>query len=146
MSATIHQECIDVCNRLLRGEISAVETYGQAIDKFSKESEASVLRRIQDEHRASVAKLKANIISMGGLPDTESGGWGKFAHGVEATAKLFGEKSAVSALKQGEEFGIGLYESALEDDDVLPDCKSLISSQLMPPLRTHLSSLAAIGG
>src|SRR5690606_36892790 len=128
------------CNRLLRGEISAVETYGQAIEKFAGEPEVATLRRIQDEHRESVAKLKANVLTMGGTPDTDSGAWGTFAKGVEATAKLFGESSAVAALRQGEEFGIGLYEAALEDEDVLPECKTLITQQLLPKLRTHLST------
>ncbi len=145
MSTTIQKDCIDVCNRLLRGEISAVETYAQAIERFEGEPEVTVLRRIQDEHRASVAKLKAHVISMGGQPDSDSGAWGNFAKGVEGAAKLFGEKSAVSALKQGEEFGIGLYESALNDEDVLPDAKTMITTDLLPRLRTHLSSLSAIG-
>ena len=146
MSTTTTQECISTCNRLLRGEISAVETYGQAIEKFAGEPEVAVLRRIRDDHRESVSKLKANIMSMGGNPDTDSGAWGTFAKGVEGAAKFFGERSAVAALREGEEFGIGLYDAAMEDDDVLPDCKNLIATELRPPLNVHISSLEAIGG
>ncbi|MBB5350079.1 hypothetical protein HNR46_000300 [Haloferula luteola] len=146
MNTTLHTECIEVCNQLLRGEISAVETYGQAIEKFAGEPEVGTLRRVQDEHRESVAKLKANILEMGGVPESNSGAWGTFAKGVEATAKLFGEASAVAALRQGEEFGIGLYEAAIENDDVMPECKSLIRMQLLPKLRTHLVTLSALEG
>lgn len=31
---TIHDHCINVCNSLLRNELYAVETYGQAIEKY----------------------------------------------------------------------------------------------------------------
>jgi hypothetical protein len=46
--------CIDVCNRLLRGERSAVETYDKAIEKYGSEPAAATLRRIRDEHALAV--------------------------------------------------------------------------------------------
>lgn len=136
--------CIHVCNELLRGEISACETYEQAIEKFRGDPGTTALERIRDEHRDSVRKLRANVEKMGGRPSTDSGAWGVFAKTVEGTAKLFGDASAVAALRQGEEHGIDEYTSALENPDVLDDCKTLISTQLLPRLRTHVQELNAL--
>lgn len=136
--------CIEICNDLLRGEISACETYDQAIEKFSDHPAAIALERMRDEHRDSAMKLRANVESMGGRPATDSGAWGVFAKTVEGTAKLFGESSAVAALRQGEEHGIDEYVSALESPDMLAECKTLISTQLLPRLRTHVEALNAL--
>ena len=37
MNTTTTDKCIEACNSLLRGEISAIETYNQAIEKFRNE-------------------------------------------------------------------------------------------------------------
>lgn len=60
-------DCISVCNSLLRGELSAVETYA---DTHAAED----LRRIWDEHQKSVDRLTGNVREMGGEPDKGSGG------------------------------------------------------------------------
>src|SRR5262245_58284213 len=41
----------DTLNSLLRGEISAVETYLQAEDKFAGDADAESLRRMRDDHQ-----------------------------------------------------------------------------------------------
>jgi len=131
MSDTTNQ-CIDTCNSLLRGEISAVETYTQAIEKFAGDSAAARLSEARDRHRESVQDLQANVARMGGVPDTDSGLWGDFAKAVEGSAKLLGENAALTALQAGENFGQGEYESAVEGDTVMPECKSMILEELLP--------------
>lgn len=88
---------IKVLNSLLRGEISAVETYNQAIEKFTGEQESVVLQRLKTEHVESAAILREQVTQAGGTPDTSSGAWGAFAKGVEGTAKLLGESTALKA-------------------------------------------------
>lgn len=135
------EKCIDVCNGLLRGERSAVETYQQAIEKYADEPAVATLRSIKEEHTGAVSLLEANVISMGGKPDEDSGAWGTFATTIQATANLFGESSALSSLKAGEESGKSDYESALENEDVMPACKELIRDSLLPPIYAHISTL-----
>lgn len=139
-----HDTCIEVCNQLLRGEISAVETYEQAIHKFADHPAVIALERMRDEHQDSVTKLRANVVSMGGQPATDSGAWGVFAKSVEGAAAVLGESSAVAALRQGEEHGIDEYSSALENPEVLHECKTLISEVLLPRLRSHVQALESI--
>src|SRR5262245_53559837 len=92
-------ECL---NSLLRGELSATETYQQALAKVGNDPKAAELRRIHEEHRDAANTLRQHIHAHGGKPDQGSGTWGKFAKAVEGTAKLFGQTAALKALKEGE--------------------------------------------
>lgn len=140
-SSTITQDCIDVCNRLLRGELSAVETYRQTISKFEGDPAVTTLRQIQSEHEYAAELLRNNVIDMGGEPSSDSGAWGAFAATMQGVAKVFGESSALKGLQQGEEHGLDDYEDALEDEDVMAGCKEMIRAELMPRTRQHIASL-----
>ncbi|MFC7336807.1 DUF2383 domain-containing protein [Haloferula chungangensis] len=140
-TSTQNEECIEVCNSLLRGELSAVETYAQVIEKFDGDPKLGELQRIKDEHLTSVNRLIVNVTEMGGVPSTESGAWGTFAKTIQGAANLFGENSAISALLQGEEHGQSEYEDALKDDVVMMDCKTMIRSELLPRVNEHIVAL-----
>ena len=136
--------CIDVCNSLLRGELSAVETYSQAITKYSGKPVLGELQRIRSEHAQSAARLTENVRSMGGKPDTDSGAWGVFAKAVQGAANLFGADSAIESLQRGEEKGREDYQDALENEDVMAECKTMIRNELLPRIERHLSALARL--
>lgn len=140
-TTSTNQDCIDVCNRLLRGELSAVETYRQTIRKFEGDPAVNTLRQIQAEHEYAAELLRNNVLEMGGEPSSDSGAWGAFANTVQGVAKAFGESSALKSLQQGEEHGLDDYEDAIEDDDVMPGCKDMIRAELMPRTRQHIASL-----
>ena len=139
MNAT--HECIDVCNSLLRGELSAIETYNQALEKFDSDLERSALVSIQNDHQHSASRLREHLVDMGAEPATDSGVWGTFAKAVEGTAKLLGESPALTALQQGEEHGIDEYEEALRNTGVMDEIKTVIRQQLLPPLSEHVAAL-----
>lgn len=132
---------IDALNSLLRGEISATETYNQALEKFTGKPQEAELRRIRDEHRETANALRQHVHGEGGQPDTDSGWWGTWAKAVEGTAKVFGETASLKALKEGEEHGLGEYKEALDDREVSPDAAALIRSRLMPQTQAHIASL-----
>ncbi|MFD2256453.1 DUF2383 domain-containing protein [Luteolibacter algae] len=140
-NSTINEKCIKVCNSLLRGELSAVETYGKAIVKFPGTPVTAELTRIQSEHRQSANRLTQNIREMGGEPDTDSGAWGAFAKAVQSAANLFGAESAIESLQNGEEHGRNDYEDALKNDDVMAECKTMIRSELLPRTQSHIATL-----
>ena len=137
-------DCIDVCNNLLRGELSAIEAYARVIDSYSEEPQIHALVNIRHEHIESANRLRENIRWMEGVPDGDSGFWGVFSQAVQETANFFGEKSALNSLQQGEEFGRGQYESALDNDAVMPGCKDLIRIHLLPAIRRHIKTLESI--
>lgn len=138
------EKCIDVCNSLLRGEISAIETYQQAMEKFDDELKTDKLQDIKSNHEKSANILKEHIRKLGGEADESSGIWGIFAKAVEGGAKLFGENSALAALRQGEESGKSQYESAIDNEDVMSDFKPIIKTELLPRQNSHIQQLNAL--
>jgi len=139
MQAT--EKGISRLNSLLRGELSATETYQQALEKVGNNPGSAELRRIHDEHREAANTLRQHVHDHGGKPDHGSGAWGAFAKAVEGGAKLIGKTAALKALKEGEEQGISDYEKALKDDNLAADCKTLISTRLLPQTRAHVPVL-----
>jgi len=133
--------CIGICNSLLRGELSAMETYDQAIHKYTDTPVVDELYRIRFEHTESAARLAECVRDMGGRPESRSGVWGVFAHAVQSAAGLFGKGSAFHSLQRGEMMGCKDYESALRDDSLLPACRELISDVLLPRTRLHVAAL-----
>jgi hypothetical protein len=129
------------CNALLRGELSAIETYTQAIKKFGDSTGDSILESIREDHEASADALREVIGESGEVATTSSGPWGTFATAVEGVATLFGESPALVALQHGEVHGISEYEKALEDEDLDESVKWLIRDELLPALREHLVEL-----
>jgi uncharacterized protein (TIGR02284 family) len=137
-------EGVGQLNSLLRGEISAKETYTQAIDKLAKEGDpdVEVLRQIAREHTGAVERLRDAVRRAGGTPDESSGAWGSFAKSVEGTAKAFGEKAALKALKEGEEHGLKDYQEAL--DDVDSSARQVIAGELIPAQQRHIQVLDSL--
>lgn len=141
MATASLDKALDQLNSLLRGEISAVETYKQAIKKVDDEhtSDSLALRAIAQEHGEHAQALHEEIRRLGGEPDDSSGAWGAWAKTVEATAKLFGDASALKALKEGEEHGLKDYEEALNDLD--GPARELIATRLIPAQQQHIQIL-----
>ncbi|MEP2775519.1 MAG: DUF2383 domain-containing protein [Luteolibacter sp.] len=139
--SNITESCIETCNSLLRGELSAIETYSKAIEKYPGPPATAELTRIQSEHRRSADRLAANVREMGGTPDTDSGAWGTFAKAVQGAANLFGAESAIESLQRGEEHGRDEYTDALENDSVMDACKNMIRTELLPRVESHIRTL-----
>lgn len=129
-------------NSLLRGEMSAIETYRQALEQLADSDEPGVadLRALQRDHRDAADALWHHIEQHGDRPSEGSGPWGTFAKAVEGTARLFGNKAALKALKEGEEHGVKDYQDALENKELPADCQTLLRG-LLEKQRGHLQTL-----
>jgi uncharacterized protein (TIGR02284 family) len=127
-------------NSLLRGEMSAIETYRQAIEKFESETGIDQLQSFRKDHRDAADALWHHIERHGGKPSEGSGPWGTFAKAVEGTAKLLGNAAALKALKEGEEHGLKDYQDALDSGNLPADCRDLLLS-FVPRMRQHVQVL-----
>jgi len=137
MTTKTNSNDIDQLNSFLRGEMSALETYDQAIEKLGDEPMlAETLRTCRSSHDRRVSALKAEVQRLGGTPAEGSGAWGAFAKLVEGGAKLFGKSAAISALEQGEDHGRDDYKDDL--DKLSPAVRDFVKQQLQPEqTRTH---------
>ena len=135
-------EAVTQLNSLLRGEISAAETYRMAIEKVAdgdNATNAGLLREIQEEHGRAAQGIRDRIRELGGEPSDSSGAWGAWAKTVQGTMNLFGDASALKSLKEGEEHGLKDYQEAV--DDVDPSSAQLIQNQLIPAQQRHINLL-----
>ena len=107
----------DKLNGLLKGEISAVETYSQAIQKMSDPGLICQLQECRNSHAQRVDFLSREITGMGAEPASDSGAWGAFAKFLEGSAAVFGEKATISMLEEGEDKGLKDYRELLEEPD-----------------------------
>jgi uncharacterized protein (TIGR02284 family) len=142
MSNNIQEQTVDVLNSFLRGEISAVETYRQALEKVEKPSVKTQLQDCMQSHAQRVTLLSDQIRTLGGSPSTSSGVWGTFAKVVEGGAKTLGERAAVAALEEGEDHGRNDYKRDISKLDT--STRQLVESRIVPEQqRTHdaMSSL-----
>ena len=135
-------EAVTQLNSLLRGEISAAETYRMAIDKVADSdnvANAGLLREIQEEHGRAAQGIRDRIRELGGEASDSSGAWGVWAKTVQGTMNLFGDASSLKALKEGEEHGLKDYQEALDDVDATS--AQLIQNQLIPAQQRHINLL-----
>lgn len=128
-------------NELLQGELSAVETYRQALAKMSADPQALDLRRIDEEHMEAAFVLRQHVLQRGAQLPNDAGVWETWARALEGTPILFGKEAALQALKEGEELGVKEYEKALQDTNLDTECQTLIRADLLPRARQHLAIL-----
>jgi len=113
--ATADPKTIDALNDFLRGEISAVETYRQALKKISDVRLRPTLDACLRSHEQRVEVLRQRVVSAGGQPAKGSGAWGGFARLIEGGAKVLGVKAAIAALEEGEDHGKKMYREDLHN-------------------------------
>jgi uncharacterized protein (TIGR02284 family) len=135
-------EAVRQLNSLLRGEISAAETYKMAIEKIADDDASGnvqLLQQMQEEHGRAAQELRERIQTLGGEPSDSSGAWGAWAQTVQGTMNLFGDAAALKSLKEGEEHGLKDYQEALDDTD--PLTAGLIQNELIPNQQKHIDLL-----
>jgi uncharacterized protein (TIGR02284 family) len=134
---------VEQLNGFLRGEMSAVETYQLALSKIDHISTArdELLVNLKS-HQDRVMMLQDAIRALGGEPATSSGPWGTFAKVVEKGAKALGEKTAISALEEGEDHGLKDYKKGIDDLDV--QMKQMVTDRLLPAQQQTHDRLSAL--
>jgi uncharacterized protein (TIGR02284 family) len=135
---------IENIEKLLKSEISATETYEQALEKFSDEvelGESGDLMPLHENHLEAVSSLEQLITQLGGTVPESSGVWGVWSKMVMGGANLLGKEAVLKALQSGEKSGAEEYEEALQESDLHPDVRSLIETKLYPAQQEHIRTL-----
>ncbi|MEQ1841401.1 MAG: DUF2383 domain-containing protein [Verrucomicrobiales bacterium] len=134
-------ECIRTGNKLLRGELSAIQTYELAIKRHPGLATAFDLDRISREHKRSARLLTSVVRGIGGEPTNHAGPWGVFANSAPTTANFLGAQSMVESLREGEEQSRNDYEDALDAENTTESFKTLIRADLLTSIEDHITSL-----
>jgi uncharacterized protein (TIGR02284 family) len=138
------EDVIEDLNDLLRGELSAIETYRQALDEIrddhGRDARFQQLARMQQDHEQAAGELQTLVQQMGGTPSRNSGPWGTWSQTVMGTARLLGDKSALSALAAGEKSGLEDYQSLVKKDRT-PDSVKHTLRTLLTRNQEHIEQL-----
>jgi demethoxyubiquinone hydroxylase (CLK1/Coq7/Cat5 family) len=137
----MHLETLD---KLLKDELSATETYQQALDTLQEDAamaESGYLKPIYEDHKDAVTTIQEQIRQLGGTPSEDSGAWGTWAEIVQGGANMLGKEAALKALQAGEKSGAEDYEEALQEGDLPADVRSLIETKLLPAQQSHIRTL-----
>jgi bacterioferritin (cytochrome b1) len=124
------KESIDGLNSLLRDEISAAETYTQALAKAPSGAVRDVFALCQTDHQKRAQRLTERITELGGKPCRDAGPWGTFVKLITAGASILGERSAIAILEEGEDLGRISYETTLKKLD--PGSMEIVQRELLP--------------
>jgi len=137
-------QVIEQLNSFLRGELSAVESYKQALAKVKDPDAREELETAKRSHETRVDTLKRRIQELGGKPTESSGAWGAFIRVLEGLGAAVGDRPAIAVLEEGEDHGLRDYRVDLTKLD--PESRRIVEQELLPAQQsTHraLSSLKA---
>jgi hypothetical protein len=134
---------VEELNKVLRGEISAVEAYTQIIHRFAEDPTVATLADLKRDHEENATYLRDMLDQEGAVPADTSGAWGTVVKTVMTAGQLLGEGAAISALKQGEEHGLKLYKELLSENLSAIDSR-LIKDKIIPRQESHISVLNRI--
>ena len=143
-TGSTQRDAIERLNSALRGEISATETYRQALDKirdeYGHDSTFQQLAQMHRDHQDAVGELRNMVQSLGGTPSNDSGAWGTLSNTVMGAARVLGDRAALSALASGERTGIEDYQQALRNEQ-MPDAVRHSLRSLLVRTQEHLQRL-----
>ena len=135
-----HDREFEALDRLLRGELSAVETYSLAIENIGEDLRPD-LRRLRESHRVRSEQIHNHIALLGGEPSETSGVWGAFARLIEGGATMLGERKALEALELGELHGVREYRDV---SDLAPATRAFVRSHLRPEQERTYAALGEL--
>lgn len=131
-------------NKLIRGELAAVESYDTALKKIENSDEKMKLQTIRNTHQDAADKLKVFVAQKEKKEVKDSGIWGDVTKTYEGGASLLGNKTAVKALSQGEEHGLKEFRTALKDEKLPREIRQMIETQLIPNQERNLKTLKSL--
>ncbi len=132
MNAT---ETVEQLNSFLRGELSAIESYEEALCGRPGLSQKHELGQCMASHLQRAQMLREKIESMGGTPAGSSGVWGTLAKLVEKGAVSLSDAVTVRALEEGEDIGLKDYRIHIPEVD--PETREFLGLLLAEQKRTH---------
>jgi demethoxyubiquinone hydroxylase (CLK1/Coq7/Cat5 family) len=136
------QASIDKLNEFLRGEIAAVETYDQALNRMHESDHRGQLERCKRSHQMRVHAIRQRITEAGGRPVQSAGVWGAFSRLLEAGASTLGEKAAIAALEEGEDHGLKIYRDDMAQ--LGASARRFVETELLPAQEATHRSLSAL--
>ncbi|MCB9666680.1 MAG: DUF2383 domain-containing protein [Myxococcales bacterium] len=136
------KEDINCLNSFLRGELSAVDTYEQALKHVDNLGLRATLTDVRQSHLHRSDTLRSIIRELGGEPASSAGAWGIFAQSVEGGATLLGESAMIAVLEEGEDHGRRDY--AKDVKSLSPHIRKRVETELIPAQKQTHDIISAV--
>src|SRR5690606_19853070 len=85
-----------------------------------------------EEHRSAVEYWRNQATRELSYPETDSGVWGTAVEAFVGVSKLLGDRTALTALRKGEEYGLDLYREMLRRPELSLEHKDVIEERFIP--------------
>lgn len=128
-------------DEILRGEISAVESYKQVLEKVADGPEVFRLKQFLGDHVRAVSYWEKESRISGHSPEKSSSTWGTAVEAFVGASKLIGDETTLKALRLGERHGLSNYEKMLESDLINLKQKEDIKNVFIPNQRRHIEGI-----
>lgn len=136
-------EPVDTLTKQYRRELSAVNSYEQALKKYNGQREEAELRKIYREHLDATLCLRMALQSRGrSIPDG-AGTWGSVASSVKRAATIVNDELPLHILRRGESINAEGYDALLSDEN-LSDGLVIELRGLRGRCRRHITTLGAM--
>ncbi len=131
----------DTCRRLIGVELSAAETYTEALDYFHCDPEQSLLLAIRAGHDENVDCLGDHLLALGKDVNADVEARSFFSKAIEGVSSTFGETATLLALEAGETGALKECRAALAEPRVPDSLKEDLRLRLIPRLQRHVEEL-----
>ncbi len=135
------QATLEQLDSFLCGELSAAETYRQALQGLKYFSLRSTLEICAASHRARARLLAEEIRRRGGRPSERTSAWSALIT-IEGATTMLGARSAITVLEAGEEREREDYERGAERLDAA--ARQLIVGEILPEQRRTYGAMRAL--
>lgn len=138
-----HTACIEALNDLIKINNDRIVGYERAIDELKDGADAdlkTLFNKMITESRKLKSELEQKVIAYGGEVTegtTVSGKLYRAWMDVKAVFTGGDRKTVLSNCERGEDAAQNAYKSALEDEEVMAETKTLITSQKQELLKSH---------
>lgn len=135
---------LDSISVIIRGESSATEAYRKVEEKIQTNPEAYRLNQFRKDHENATVYWQMQAKEVGAEFENNSWAWGALVTAFIETTKVFGDKTALWILKQGEVHGLNQYRKMLSSNDILEKHKEMIRQIFIPRQKRHINCLEAL--
>lgn len=133
------QDSGNALNRLLRHELTAIETYQCVIDTFDGLLEKQ-LKPILEGHQQRAAYINDSLLALGKKRSHKVGFWGVLMSMTDSSGTLLDLQTVLSALAEMEGRGVSDYRRELSHLDDLLRVK--VEAELLPGQERAVAALA----
>ena len=136
-----NEKVIDILNDLLKINNDRIEGYNKASEETNESDLKSLFRTMGNDSRQIASELTTRIASLGGEPvvgdTTGSGKIYRVWMDVKATFAGNDRESVLNSCEFGEDAAQKAYNTALDDNDLTGEARTLVQDQQLRLKRGH---------